>query len=163
SCEGDLILRGSTLQSALLTRLMVKGTFNAEGVHTRGNFGLVNSTFHGTVRFWEAAFHNWFNLKKCTFHGEADLRSLNAHKGMTVAGCRFEGPVLFRGAMVAMKCDLGDSHFEQMLDFSRAKLNDYVYLEGIGQGERQRFQFANLIGERLLVRTEQLVGRLDSE
>src|SRR5262249_51532116 len=48
-------------------------------------------------------------------------------------------------------------------DLSRAKLNDYVYLEDVAQGPRQRFAFGNAVGERILIRTEQLRGRLESE
>ena len=50
-----------------------------------------------------------------------------------------------------------------MLDFSKAKLHDFVYLEAIEQGESQRFAFTNALAERILVRPEQLVGRLASE
>jgi hypothetical protein len=162
-CEGDLLLCGCVLQSATLTRLTVKGKFNAEFIHTRGNFSLMNSTFDGSVRFWEASFHNWCSIKKCSFNADADFRSFHAHKGVSLIACRFGGPALFRGASVAMKFDFSDCVFAGLLDLSRAKLNDYVYLEGVIQEPGQRFAFANIIGERILVRPEQIKGRLDSE
>jgi hypothetical protein len=62
-----------------------------------------------------------------------------------------------------MKCDLTGSHFDGLLDLSKAKLHDYVYLEEIEQGDRQRFAFANTLGEHILVRPGQLRRRLASE
>ena len=46
--------------------------------------------------------------------------------------------VLFRGSAVLKKWDGQGTRFEGLLDFSKAKLNDFVYLENIEQGERQR-------------------------
>src|SRR5262249_17348587 len=75
----------------------------------------------------------------------------------------FGGDVLLRGATVSKKFDASGSRFEGLLDLSKAKLHDYVYLETIEQGEKQRFAFTNTLGERIRVRTAQLVGRLRSE
>jgi hypothetical protein len=161
--QSDFLLRHSTVLSSQITRIEVHGTFSLEHSQFRGTFGVLNSRFHGLVKLWEATFHAWFNVKKCTFAGDADFRALHAHKGITIDHCRFEKSAAFRGMSVALKCDLGDSWFEELVDFSRAKLNDYTYLEGIHQGPRQRFAFANIIGERILIRPDQLVGRLDSE
>src|SRR5262249_55815271 len=67
------------------------------------------------------------------------------------------------GASIAMKCDLTSSRVEGLLDFSKAKLHDYVYLETLEMGEKMRFAFANALGERVLVAPEQITGRLASE
>ena len=53
--------------------------------------------------------------------------------------------------------------FDGLLDLSKAKLHDFVYLESIEQGPEQRFAFHNTVAERLLIRTDQLEGRLVSE
>jgi hypothetical protein len=161
--EGELSLRCSTLQAAQLSKMTVKGSFNASVMQARGQFALIGCRFEGPVSFWDESFHNWVNIKRTTFIRDADFRAIHAHKGVTFGDCRFEAAALFRGASVAMKFDLGNSHIEGLLDLSRAKLNDYAYLEGIAQGEKGRFAFENTVGERVLVRPEQIRGRLHSE
>src|SRR5262249_15350649 len=86
-----------------------------------------------------------------------------AHEGFTLTRSRFHGDVLLRGTTVEKKFDAAGSRFEKLLDLSKAKLHDFVYLEGIEQGAGQRFAFTNALAERLLLRTEQLTGRLASE
>jgi hypothetical protein len=80
-----------------------------------------------------------------------------------LAGCQFRSDAWFRGVTVLKKWDAGASRFEALLDLSKAKLHDFVYLEGIEQGAGQLFAFANALAERILVRAEQLSGRLASE
>jgi hypothetical protein len=121
------------------------------------------SHFEGKCSFWEARFRGWVNFKDCDFASEVDFRSLHAEEGFVLIRCRFAKDVLFRGATVAKKLEATGSRFETLLDFSKAKLHDYVYLEGIEQGDGQRFAFLNALGERILIRTEQLTGRLASE
>lgn len=77
--------------------------------------------------------------------------------------CQFRSNALFRGATVQKKWQADASRFEGRLDLSKAKLHDFVYLEHIEQGEKQQFAFANTIAERILIRAEQLPGRLASE
>lgn len=161
--EKNFSLVSSTLVSTQLTRLTVKGAFDAGNIRTTGKFDLLNSQFEGTVRFWEADFGGWVDVKNCTFAGEADFRSFHAHHGFGVYKCVFKAPILFRGASVALKCDLTGSRFESVLDFSKAKLHDYVYLENIEQGPAQRFAFLNTVGERVLITPEQLAGRIANE
>lgn len=64
---------------------------------------------------------------------------------------------------MAKKLDFTTSRFEKLLDFSKAKLHDFVYLETIQQGPAQTFAFSNMIGVRLLISTKQLEGRIVSE
>jgi len=161
--EKSFSLVGSTLVAAVLTKMTVKGTFDAGHVRTKNKFDLLNSQFEGPVRFWEADFGGWVDVKNCTFAAEVDFRSFHAHHGFGVYKCQFKAPVLFRGASVALKCDLTGSRFENVLDFSKAKLHDYVYLENIEQGPRQQFCFLNTVGERVLVTPQQLAGRMASE
>jgi hypothetical protein len=159
----DLALDGSTLCFVLLRNLTVKGKFSCDNAVCRGKFLAINTRFEGPVRFWEAHFHGWAEFKECEFLQDADLRSLHAAEGFLMTRCRCAGDVLFRGATVSKKWDGQGTRFESLLDFSKAKLHDFVYLETIEQGPRQRFAFANALAERLLIRTEQLEGRLASE
>jgi hypothetical protein len=159
----NLVLTGATLIQANLRDLAVHGTLACDNVHSRGKLLVNKAHFEGPVRFWEACFRGWVEFRDCDFAGEADFRSFHADEGFVLQRCRFAGAALFRGATVSKKWDAGSSRFEALLDFSKAKLHDYVYLEAIEQGQRQRFTFMNALAERILVRTEQLVGRIASE
>jgi hypothetical protein len=159
----DFCLAHSTLVFVRVRNLTVKGKLACDNVVSRGQFHIANSRFEGPVRFWEAQFRGWVELKESEFVQELDLRSIHAEQGFLMTRCRCAGDVLFRGATVGKKWDGGGSRFEKLLDFSKAKLNDFVYLEGIEQGQRQRFAFANAVADRLLVRTAQLEDRLASE
>jgi hypothetical protein len=159
----DLNLAGSTLIRVQLHRVTVRGKLHCDNVVCRGRFLLRDSRFEGGTRFWEARFNGWAEFRDCAFTSEADFRSFHAEEGFIVSKCRFAGDVLFRGSTVSKKFDATGTRFEGLVDFSKAKLHDYVYLEGIEQGEKQRFAFTNTLGERLRVRTEQLVDRIASE
>jgi hypothetical protein len=159
----DLDLSGSTLHRAQFSRVTVRGKLSCDNVTCRGRFLVADSRFEGGTRFWEARFNGWAEFRDCAFAAEADFRSFHAEEGFVVHRCRFGGDVLFRGSTVSKKFEANGSRFEGLLDFSKAKLHDYVYLEAIEQGEKQRFAFTNTLGERIRVRTEQLVGRLRSE
>ncbi|MFO0878881.1 MAG: pentapeptide repeat-containing protein [Gemmataceae bacterium] len=161
--ESDLSLQQSTLVGVQFTKITVRGKFIATGMQSRGQLAFLGCRFEGGVSFWDATFHNWVSFKRSVFVQEADFRSVHAHKGLSYADCRFEGTALFRGTAVTQKFDLGNSHVEKLLDLSRGKFNDYVYLEGISQGNDQQFAFENTIGERMLVTPAQLQGRLASE
>jgi hypothetical protein len=158
-----LALDGSTLCFAQLRNLTVKGKFSCDNAVFRGKFLVAGSRFEGPVRFWEAQFRGWTEFKECEFLQDADLRSFHATEGFVMTRCRCAGDVLFRGSTVHKKWDGNGTRFDGLLDFSKAKLHDFVYLETIEQGPRQRFAFINALAERLLVRTEQLEGRLASE
>jgi hypothetical protein len=158
-----LDLGGSTLIRVQLNRVTVRGKLGCDNVVCRGRFLVRDCTFAAGTRFWEARFRGWAEFRNCAFAAEADLRSFHAEEGFVVGGCTFAGDVLFRGSTVSKKFEADGSRFDGLLDFSKAKLLDYVYLEGIEQGPAQRFAFTNTLGERLRIRTEQLVGRLRSE
>jgi hypothetical protein len=159
----DFCLSGSTLAFNVMRNLTVKGKLACDNIVCRGKLLVANSRLEGPVRFWEANFRGWVEFKECEFLGDTDLRSLHAAEGFLMTRCRCAGDVLFRGATILKKWDGHGTRFEALLDFSKAKINDFVYLENIEQGERQRFAFANALAERLLVRTEQLEDRLSSE
>ncbi len=158
-----LCLSASTLVKASLRGLTVEGQFRCDNVHTRGPLLIEGAKFRGRVRFWEAHFLGWVEIKFCEFHDEADFRSLHAEQGFVLDKCQFRSDVLFRGASVAKKWQADGSRFEGLLDLSKAKLHDFVYLESIEQGPNMQFGFSNAIAERILVRPEQLQGRLASE
>jgi uncharacterized protein YjbI with pentapeptide repeats len=158
-----LDLSGSTLTHAIIRRIRVDGPLAAGNLRARGRFLVAQSRFHGHVSFWDARFEAWVDFKDCAFADHADFRAFHAEEGFVLHACSFEGDALFRGAAVCKKFDLTDSRFEGLLDLSKAKLHDFSYLEGIEQGPRQRFAFHNALAERLLVRIDQLAGRIDSE
>jgi hypothetical protein len=161
--DSQLSLNAATLVGAAITKLDVKGMVDATNMVARGRFDLRNSRFEQRITFWEAHFAGWVNIKNVEFAGEVDFRSLRADKGFVLNSCRFLSAVLFRGADITLKCDLKGSRFERDLDFSRAKLHDYVYLEEIEMGQEMRFAFYNALGEHILVTPTQLTGRLKSE
>jgi hypothetical protein len=161
--KGHWRLNSATLVSWQMTRVTVLGKFDLTGATVRGTTTIATCVFNGGIRLWETQFQSWMNFKKCEFGGEIDMRSFVAQQGFVAAACKFNSDVALRGASVGMKCDLSGSRFEGVLDFSRAKLNDYWYLEEIEMGEKCRLTFANAVGERLLLKPSQVEGRLQSE
>lgn len=163
-CEGSLTLSGSTFIKAVWQNLHVKGAVKANNLKTEGRFLVNRSRFGGDINFWESSFHGWIDFKECVFEKTFDFRSCHVHEGLVLTRSQFQGDALFRGTMVAKKWEATNkTRFEKVLDFSKAKLNDYVYLESIEQGPGQAFAFRNTLGERILVRPEQVDGRLASE
>ncbi len=165
--QGHWRLTSSTIVGWQMSRVTVEGNLDLTNATTRGTTSITSCDFKGGIRLWEAQFHGWINFKKCEFTGtpenKLDLRSFVAHQGFVLAACKFNTDVALRGASVAMKCDFSGSRFEGLLDFSRAKLNDYWYLEEIEMGAKARVTFSNAIGERLLIKPAQIDGRLQSE
>jgi hypothetical protein len=156
-------LRGSTLVHPLVRSVTVAGAWRCENVRSRGRMLVVDSRFEGPARFWEARFDGWVEFRGVEFAESADFRSLHAEQGFVLTSCRFAKDLLFRGSTVCKKWEADRSRFDGLIDLSKAKLHDYVYLESIEQGPGQRFAFHNTVAERLLVRTDQLEGRLVSE
>lgn len=161
--EKGLCFTASTLIRADLRRMTVRGTFRCDNIRTRGRFLIEGAKFEGKARFWEARFLSWAEFKGCEFAEEVDFRSIHAEEGFILAGCHFRANILFRGATVQKKWQADTSRFDGLMDLSKAKLHDFVYLETIEQGPAQRFAFTNAVAERILVRPEQITGRLASE
>ena len=136
---------------------------NAELTKVESKLILQQSTFKGRVRFWEAHFKDWVNITECTFKNRLDMRSAVLDAGLTMPNCIFEGDVLFRGTHVMQKWEAENSRFDQLIDFSKAKLNDFVYLTDVRQGPEQRWAFWNTVSERILISAKQVKGRLLSE
>jgi hypothetical protein len=158
-----LDLRGSNIVKGLFRNLTIKGPWRCDGLRTFGHFQVIKGTFGDSVRFWEARLNGWAEVHACTFAGEADFRSLHAEEGFKLVDCKFEMDALFRGATFTKRWDAGSSHFAGLLDLSRAKLHDFAYLEGIVVGPGHSVAFHNALADRILIRTEQLEGRLASE
>jgi hypothetical protein len=156
-------LRGSTLVHPLIRSVTVAGPWRCANIKVRGRMLVVDSQFEGPARFWEARFGGWVEFRGVQFADTADFRSLHAEEGFILAKCRFDKDFLFRGSTVNKKWEADSTRFEGLLDLSKAKLHDFVYLESIEQGPEQRFAFHNTVAERLLLRTNQLEGRLASE
>jgi len=157
-----LRFNGSTLIRPQFRALTVHGSFCWDNARIRGKFFVEQSQFEW-VRFWETHFQAWVEFKSCKFLKEADFRSFHAEEGFVLERCHFHADTLFRGATVLKKWQADHSRFEELLDLSKAKLHDYVYLEAIEQGENQRFALSNMLAERILIRPEQIEGRLASE
>jgi hypothetical protein len=158
-----LDLRGSIVIKGLFRNLTVKGPLRCDGMRTFGQFQVIRGTFGDTVRFWDARLNGWIEFHECTFAGEADFRSLHAEEGFKLVECRFEGDALFRGSTFTKRWDAGSSKFHGLLDLSRAKLHDFAYLEAIEVGPDHTVAFHNALADRILIRTDQVEGRLASE
>ncbi len=158
-----LDLRGSNVIKGLFRNLTVRGQLRCDGMRTFGLFQVIKGTFGDKVRFWDARFNGWAEFHDCTFAGEADFRSLHAEEGFKLVGCRFEGDALFRGANFCKRWDAGSTRFHGLLDLSRAKLHDFAYLEAIEVGPEHTIALHNALAERILIRPEQVEGRLASE
>lgn len=160
---GGLDFSHSVLNKAVLSRMTVKGAFNAAFTEFKNKLAFADNTFEQTATFWEAKPHCWMDVKGCVFRGDADFRSVHCGQGFVLSGSTFHGDFLFRGSSVPKKFSADTSRFEKLLDLSKAKLPDFCYLEGIESGPAMRFAFLNAVAERILVKPEQVAGRLASE
>ena len=160
--EKGVKFNGSTFRAAAFNRMTFHMNVKFDNSTFEGSSQFVDTTFHA-ARFWEAHVTGWFNFQRCCFHDTADLRSIHAEQGLVFTACHFEGDALFRGLSAAKKVDLTTSRCDALVDFSKAKLNDFVYLEQIEPGPNLQFAFANAIAERLLVSSKLLTGRMKSE
>ncbi len=158
-----LNIRASTVKQATIKGTTLGETFRCDNVRFVGQVRIEKCRFGGLVRFWGAHFEDWAEFIACEFAAQADFRNFHANEGCSFTDCRFGADMLLRGTTVSKKLDFGGSRFDGLLDLSKAKLPDFVYLEQIEQGERQRFAFANAVADRILVRPDQLEGRLQSE
>jgi len=161
--EKGLSFANSTLVRPELRRLTVNGVLRLDNTKLKSRLLLEACVINGKIKFWDANCSGWMELKDCEFFDEFDGRSVCIEEGLVISRCKFHGNALFRGTTVHKKLQADGSWFNGLLDLSKAKLHDFVYLEGIEQGENQRFAFTNALAERILVRPEQLKGRLKSE
>ena len=137
--------------------------FNVQSSKFSSKVVIQQSIFEGKARFWEAEFKDWFSSVSCEYKSKVDLRSAHFEAGFTVPNCHFHDDFLFRGTHLALKWEGENARFEKLIDFSKAKLNDFVYLEEIQQGASQQWAFWNTVSERILVRPDQVNGRMKSE
>ena len=161
--SGSLAWKYSHLHFFHFDQNVCESGFNASSLHTLSKYILSNSTFHGRVRFWEAHLGDWVTFESCMFHDRVDLRSTHFEAGFTAPQCTFQQSFLFRGAHLAMKWEATGSRFNNLVDFSKAKLNDFVYLEDIEAGPDLRWAFWNTVSERITIHPRQVEGRLLSE
>jgi hypothetical protein len=156
-------LKGSSVRYFTLTRSEFLQGLNAEKASFERQILWNQLIFHQRLRFWECTFQDWISWSDCKFLSDVDLRSTYCEYGFSAKKCEFLGDVKFRGMHLAMKWEAPESRFEGLIDFSKAKLHDFVYLEEIIQGEHQRWAFMNTISERILISPKQVEGRLLSE
>ncbi|VTR98119.1 hypothetical protein [Tuwongella immobilis] len=157
-----LDLNESTIIRGTFRGLHVRGQLSCREIRAKGKLLFADAEFQ-KVFFWDANIEGWFEFKNCKLEGSGDFRSMQMAEGCNFIGCQFQQEFLLRGTSVTKKLDFGNSRFEKMLDLSKAKLYDFVYLEEIHQGEQQQFAFENAIAERIRIRPEQVEGRLASE
>lgn len=153
----------SVLNKPTFSKMSVKGLFNAAFTEVKNKLAFSDNTFEGKASFWEAKLHCWVDVKGCEFKQEADFRSVHCGQGFVLSKSTFHGDFLFRGSSVPKKFSADGSRFEKALDLSKAKLPDFCYLEGVESGPGMRFAFLNAVAERILVKPEQVAGRLASE
>ncbi|MEO0448329.1 MAG: pentapeptide repeat-containing protein, partial [Verrucomicrobiota bacterium] len=156
--EGDLDLRSTSLVRADFTGITATGELRLDMVRTKGALRVSHSSFEG-VRCWGAHFGDWVEFSKCTFRSRADYRNFHGDEGFSAKDCRFEDEFWFRGSTVSKKFELLGSYFGGMTDFSKSKLRDVSYLEGMEQGPKQQFAFRNALFDRVLLRPSQIQGR----
>ncbi len=161
SFEKGAKFNASTIRKALFSNIVFQGNVRFDNAHFEGSAKFDDCSFRA-ARFWEAHFDSWAEFQRCRFADTADFRSAHAEQGIVFA-CQFEGELLFRGLSAAKKVDLTNSRCHGLVDLSKAKLNDFVYLEQIEPGPGLQFAFANAIAERLLISTSLLSGRMKSE
>ena len=117
----------------------------------------------GRVRFWEAQFQGWAEFKVCEFVDAADFRSFNAEQGFILDKCIFRAAALFEEYPSRKSGRLTARGSRRCSTSPRQSSTTSSYLEAIEQGPRMSFAFTNALAERILVRPEQLAGRLASE
>ncbi|MCE9567219.1 MAG: pentapeptide repeat-containing protein [Planctomycetes bacterium] len=161
--EGHLGFNACTVSKSRFFQLTVVGKAFFNGAEFRGKAYFEKCVFRQKVSWWEAKLECWGEFKSCEFYQDADFRSVHCDQGLIFTGCTFADDFLLRGATVHKKFQADGCRFEKLFDMSKAKLHDFVYLEGIEQGPEMKFAFANAVAERLLVRPEQVEGRLASE
>ncbi len=156
-------LRGSTLYRAEFGKVQFLGNLRMDNVVTESLCRFVDCEFHGTIRVWEARFKGWLELNKSTFHKKVDLRSFHADEGLQSSNSIFKDDLLLRGSTVSKKLEFSGCQFNALVDFSKAKLHDVIYLESIQQGPQQCFAFRNALFSRMLIGADQLEGRIAAE
>ena len=161
--EDAVTFKASTIKHTAIRGATFSQSIRFDNVRSISQFRCEKCTFGGSTRFWGATFEGWLEFLVCEFSAQADFRNLHGNEGCTFMDCRFHGDMLLRGTTISKKLDFGASHFEGLIDLSKAKLPDFVYLEHIEQGEKQQFAFANAVADRILIRPDQLEGRIKSE
>lgn len=161
--RGDLDLRGCRVRRLDVGEIRVEGDLRLDGVVAECQVRLNQCQVTGSVRLWQARFRDWLELNQCTIAGKADLRSFHAEEGVVLRDCHFEGEFLLRGSTVTKKLEFAGCKLDGLTDFSKAKLHDVVYLDGIEPGPEMSFAFENAFFSRLLIEPAKLEGRLASE
>ncbi len=160
---GGLDLSGSTLVKVQFLHVTFANKLTLANVVTRHRFDMNHCQVHARVNGWEASFTGWANLKNTVFTEEFDVRSAQFEQGVVFQDCVFSQDFILRGTVVAKKFDAANSEFAGLIDLSKAKLNDFVYLENIVQKPGQQFAIWNALGDRIIIRPDQVDGRLQSE
>ena len=161
--DKSVSLKHSNLHFFHMDRSTLGQGLNFEAAKVSSKFLITKSTIEGRSRFWEAQFEDWIQFEETIFKGRLDLRSSICKAGLSLSRSHCHDDALFRGMHLSMKWEAIGTIFEKLIDFSKAKMHDFVYLEDIIQGDAQRWAFWNTVCERIQVKPEQIMGRLASE
>ena len=161
--EDGLHLSGSVVEQFGMTQCTVQGGLHMQSTRFEGHARFNRCNFEGPIRGWSAAFNDWLDFNGCTFKEKVDLRSIACLQGVNFDDCNIEADLALRGAEIAKKLNLGESRCNALLDLSKAKLHDFVYLESIQAGPNLRYAFLNAIAPRIHIQPGQIEGRLESE
>lgn len=142
-------------------------------ISSKGPFVLRNCLFTGKVSFekcafgdrfdaWDTRFQGWLDLFDSTWEREADLRSATCSEGLVFRRGTIRGSLLLRGTTVQKKFAIEGTEIGGCLDLSKAKLHDFSYLEDLKLGPNGSIRLWNSILRALLLRPEQVTGRLAS-
>jgi len=159
----DLDLRGSRVGRLDIGQAEIGRDLRLDGLTAEQMVRVNQCVVAGAVRLWQCRFLDWIECNGCRVGGKADLRSFHAAEGMIFRECHFAQEFLLRGSTVTKKLEFTGCRMDGLTDFSKAKLHDVVYLDGIEPGPGQSFAFENALFTRLLVEPEKLRGRLASE
>lgn len=143
--------------------ITAKATFAVRSCRFEGKTTFEGCKFHGRFDGWDSRVLGWGDFVRCTWDGECDLRSMHFAEGLVFKGCAFTQDVLMRGASVQMKLAFEQTKLSGTLDLQKAKLHDYTYLDGLEWGERATLRVWNAILRAVLVKPNQIAGRLASE
>ena len=158
----SVAIKNSIVRSARISECEFMENLRLD-LSTIKGMNIAKTKFRKDFRTWNTKFTLWLEVHDSEFFDVVKLRSFQAEEGVQFEKCVFHSDLLFRGSTVMKRFDFTGTRFEGFVDFSKAKMHDFVYLEEIEQGDKQTFGFHNAIFDRLLARREHLEGRIQSE
>ena len=119
--------------------------------------------FGGLFDGWDSRARGWVDFSRCTWEDHLDLRSIQFEEGVVFRNSFIRKDLLFRGVNIQKKLTLEGTSLGGCFDLQKAKLHDFAYLQDLNLQPGANFRFWNSIPQALLIRPQQLAGRLASE